>query len=504
MALCCLLAFWTGRDASRVDSLFRQSGLYREDKWEQRKDYRERTIQAAIAQTVDVYEPSRDRTYGVNRVNGVAPTGEEESGEPPHASGTESADDWPDELRDESFHGPAGELVRAIEPHSEADPAAILGQFLVAFGNAIGRSAYFTVEADRHHTNLFCVLVGQTAKGRKGTSLSHVLQPFQVIDTEWCVNRNQGGLASGEGLIWAIRDKVLEQTPVREKGRITHYEEVMSDPGVKDKRLLITEPEFARVLQVAERDSNTLSAIIRQSWDSGSLRILTKKQSAQATGGHISIIGHITKNELRRMLTDTAAGNGFANRFLWICARRSKLLPEGGALHTVDFTPILRRIQAAVDFARTAGELRRDEQARAIWRTVYPALSEGKPGLFGSVTSRAEAQTMRLACIYALLDCSSVVRAEHLMAALEVWRYCEDSARFVFGDALGDATGDEILRGLRDRAEGMTRNEIREYFSRNKPAAEIGRALSALQEYGRTRVVREETGGRPTERWFAI
>lgn len=132
-------------------------------------------------------------------------------------------------------------------------------------------------------------------------------------------------------------------------------------------------------------------------------------------------------------------------------------------------------------------------------------LSEGKPGLLGAVTSRAESQTMRLACLYALLDCSAVVRGEHLAAALATWKYCEDSARFIFGDALGDATADEILRTLRSRPEGMTRNGIREHFGRNKLSAEINRALALLQEYGLARVERDQgEQGRPAEHWYAI
>jgi putative DNA primase/helicase len=50
-----MLAFWTGRDADRIDRLFRQSGLARE-KWN-RDDYSARTIEAAIAGTRDVYTP---------------------------------------------------------------------------------------------------------------------------------------------------------------------------------------------------------------------------------------------------------------------------------------------------------------------------------------------------------------------------------------------------------------------------------------------------------------
>jgi putative DNA primase/helicase len=54
-ALCEMLAFWTNKDAGRIESLFRQSGLYR-DKWD-RADYRERTIAYAIENCPNVYDP---------------------------------------------------------------------------------------------------------------------------------------------------------------------------------------------------------------------------------------------------------------------------------------------------------------------------------------------------------------------------------------------------------------------------------------------------------------
>jgi hypothetical protein len=63
LALCGMLAFWAGRDPARVDRLFRASGLMR-PKWE-RADYRQRTIDAAIAGTNDVYEPSARSTNDV-------------------------------------------------------------------------------------------------------------------------------------------------------------------------------------------------------------------------------------------------------------------------------------------------------------------------------------------------------------------------------------------------------------------------------------------------------
>ena len=397
-------------------------------------------------------------------------------------------------------------MVGLIEPHSEADPAALLVQSLVGFGSVIGRQVHFRAEADRHYTNLSAVIVGQTAKGRKGSSLGHIQRILAEIEPVWGETRIMGGLASGEGLIWSVRDEIRGRKPVHQNGRLVGHKDVILDAGVRDKRLLVVEPEFARVLQVAERESNTLSAVIRQAWDSGSLRIMTKNQAASATGAHISIIGHITKDELKRSLTSTAVANGFANRILWTCARRSKVLPEGGAIDTVNFEPVISKLRQAVEFAQRTGEIRRGTKARALWCEVYPELSEGKPGLLGSVTSRAEAQAMRLACIYAILDCSPFIRIEHLRAALAVWQYCEDSARFIFGDALGDSTADEILRALRQHPEGMTRDDMRQHFSRNRASAEIGGALDVLQEYGLARMVIEKIegkAGRPSERWFA-
>jgi hypothetical protein len=153
------------------------------------------------------------------------------------------------------------------------------------------------------------------------------------------------------------------------------------------------------------------------------------------------------------------------------------------------------------------GEMHRDEEARVIWHAVYGDLSEGKPGMFGAITSRAECLVVRLSMVYAVLDHSSVIKAAHLKAALAVWRYCEDSVRFIFGDSLGDETADEILRQLRSRPDGMTRTEIRDHFQKNRSAAEIGRALGVLQEYGLARFERRpesEQGFNFTERWFAI
>ena len=94
-----------------------------------------------------------------------------------------------------------GKIVDALAPQTEADPVAILLQLLAMFGSVIGRTAHFVAEADTHFLNLFEVLVGQTAKSRKGVSAGQARRFFKDVDPKWTRERNATGLSTGEGLI---------------------------------------------------------------------------------------------------------------------------------------------------------------------------------------------------------------------------------------------------------------------------------------------------------------
>jgi hypothetical protein len=413
-------------------------------------------------------------------------------------------EEWPQQMADEAFHGLIGDFVRLISPQTESDPIALLMQFVIFFGNAIGRTSYYQVEADRHTTNINAILVGDTASGRKGTSLSQTRRPFDTADQVWAETRIQSGLSSGEGLIWAVRDPIERKDPIKQHGRVVGYEAVVADHGVEDKRLLVIETEFSSTLKVADRDGNTLTGVIRQAWDTGTLRLMTKSSPAKSTGAHISIIGHIPQNELLRYMSTTELGNGFANRFLWLCVKRSKMLPDGGHIPSRDLGTIIGRLRDAIEFGKRAGEATRDSAAHDAWHAVYEELSSRKPGLLGAILSRAEAQVTRLSLIYALLDCSTIIRLEHLDAAIAVWEYAEASVRYVFGDAIGDPVSDQILAALRSSPGGLTRAEISDLFSRNRDRQSIDHALSTLRRQDLANPVRQESGGRPVERWIAI
>jgi hypothetical protein len=371
---------------------------------------------------------------------------------------------------------------------------ALLVQALVGFGNLVGRHAHFSVEADKHYCNLNAVAVGNSSKARKGTSWGHVIGLLREVDGSW--PRYIVGLSTGEGLIACVRDPV---TKLDKDGQ-----QQLVDEGVNDKRLLAVESEFGRTLQCSNREGNTLSAVVRQAFDTGDLRVAVKGSPQISTGAHISIIGHITVVELNILLTKSDTANGFANRFLWVAAKRSKLLPEGGKASSLDFSDIVERLRQALQFAKTAKRICRDETASELWREIYLRLSRERPGLLGAVISRAEALVMRISMLLAITDCSEQIREAHLRAAIAIWDYCEASAAFIFGDSLGNPTAERVLQLLQEAGEsGLSLAGIYEALCGHVEKEELHAGLRQLHGQGLAEYKKIPTSGRPSQVWFA-
>jgi hypothetical protein len=402
---------------------------------------------------------------------------------------------WP-KMDPAAYYGLAGNIVRTIAPQTESDEVALLVQLLTFFGSVVGPMPYYQVESDRHHVNLFAVLVGSSSKARKGTAAGRIRAIFEPVDQVWADTRMKSGLSSGEGLINEVRDAV-QGWDAKANATIT------VDEGVADKRLLVTEAEFASALSVMERHGNTLSPNLRKAWDGSKLSTMTRTSSLTATGAHISVVGHITEDELRARLTRTEMANGMANRFLIALVRRSKFLPHGGDLLAPSaIAELSSRVNEAVTFAKTVGRVKMTDAARLAWETIYSDLSADRPGMLGAITARAEAQTVRLAMIYALLDRCADIDQRHLEAAIAVWEFCEASAVRIFGGMVGDPVADQIILALRSNENGMTRTEISALFGRNQSGERIGAALDLLGKKNLARTQSTPTAGRPIERWF--
>ncbi len=392
---------------------------------------------------------------------------------------------WPAPPERAVYHELPGEIVNRIAPHTEADPVAILTQLLVSFGAAVGRGAYFQVEATRHHPNEYMCLVGDSSRARKGSSWDHVRR--LIIDADPTLQpRILTGLSSGEGVIWAVRDPSGQ------------------DPGIPDQRLLVIESEFASTLKAASREISTLSPTLRSGWDGRPLAILTRTSPARASTPHIALIGHITQHELRRHTTSIELSNGYINRILIIACRRQRLLPEGGDPDPLKRTGLDRLLAAALHQARSAGHVRLDPDARELWHHAYRKLAtQPQDEIVSQITARAEAHVIRLALLYTLTDGKRQIGTPHLTAALALQEYAARSAAWALRGATGDPLAEQIHAALHHHPSGLTRSQISQALNHNQPAGQIETALHALHAAGRVTATQIPTGGRPAQLWTA-
>ncbi len=273
-----------------------------------------------------------------------------------------------------------------------------------------------------------------------------------------------------------------------------------------DRRLLVLAEELASVLHTMGRSRSQLSPLLRCAWDSGTLRLLDRDRLMQASGGHLSLIGHITQRELAESLHRTEAHNGFANRCLWACVEREKCVPDGGNADPQALSAIARGLRRAVEWAQGQTEIlfRRDQRASELWNDYYATLSQDRPGLRGAATGRGEAQVLRISALYAALDCSSIIQLPHLQAALTLWDYCYDSAANLFGTCIGDSVADRILEALRAAENGLTRKQIRDLFHGHVSSGSIDQALEKLSSIGVVTSRFVPGSRRPTTLWSAI
>ena len=389
---------------------------------------------------------------------------------------------WPRPLGNAARHGLVGDILGTVEPHTEADTAALGAQLIQGFGSVVGSRPRFTVEADIHHTNLNVAVIGRSGRSRKGTSRGYIGRLLREVDRHWARESIQGGLSSGEGLVQAVAEGI-------------------PDHKWTGKRLLIVEDEFSGVLRTMSRYGNILSNMIRNAWDCRPLQVMTRQAPLRVSDAHISILANCTQHDLERYFNIADLFNGFANRFLWVCARRSKILAIGGGINERILAELSSELKDCVLFARKQEEVGLSKNATRLFVQQYPHLSRDIPGLVGAVTSRAEAQVRRIALIYALMDKSDTVRTRHLRAALEVWRYCEDSAGYLFAGTSAVTLEEKILVKLRQAENGLTRAEINRALGGHVTGSSLAKALDNLKEQKLARRKKASTGGRAAQIW---
>jgi hypothetical protein len=387
----------------------------------------------------------------------------------------------PEKMDPAAFYGVAGKIVHVVESETEACAEALLLQFLTILGVAMGPKPHFQILGTRHGTKLFVCLTGATGVGRKGSGFDAMEWLIKQCHATWM--KPVRGLVSGEGMI-AAADKRRGPT-------------------------LCLETEFGGTLNVMSRQSNTLDAVVKQAWDGRYLEVSTKKDKLEYDDAHVGFCAHVTYEELRQKLRPDSLYNGFGNRFLYGHSYRSKYLPKGGSASAIRqaLDPLVREVSDCLQFATGNKDLdipyMRDEEAEALWDSLYRELSSPRPGLYGAATSRRAPFVLRIAMIFAVMDREFYICTKHLKAALAVWDYCDRTAAYIWGSPRLEGDLGKLIKFVADAKEaGVTRTDInRKCFKGKLRPHELDALLQQAQALGQIvyRVVK--TRGADRHEW---
>ena len=458
----------------------------------------------ALASVLDAMPPAR-----VSPVFPALPDDDDDAGtaddRAPFAPPVMARDAFPELVQD---------VVTAACTSSEAHPVAVAANFIGLFCCAIGRTAFQRIGDATIHCRPFVVVVGKSGKARKGTAehtpreiarrADAVLRARHATDDRLRIHA--GGLSSGEGVGWAIRDP---REPDEKTGK-------GGDPGVTDKRLMVIESEFANVLAQVKREGNTLSPIVRNTWDGRSIEPLTKTSPMTVTNPHVVLVGHITGHELREKSSENDAANGLLNRFIMLSVHRPKLVPLPQPTPPEVLDSLAERLADAIDFA-TGGnphgnnthEVMLSPSAREVWCELYPDITRDGEGRTGSLMARSEVYARMLAMVFALLDKRSVIEPGDLLSALAWVNYWRESINFIWRDGEEQTGLDEFTQAVLDvvvSRPGVKLSEIQNTWSR-KRIPEVNTALELLANMAPPLVEMKKDasgGGRPAHRYYPV
>jgi hypothetical protein len=219
------------------------------------------------------------------------------------------------------------------------------------------------------------------------------------------------------------------------------------------------------------------------------VRNTAKNSKQKVTNPHVSLVGHITPEELKKRLDESDVMNGFINRFCPFAVRRDSEVPSADELLWGEDLELIRLLKPIRDAIEKAGKakLQRSKEAEERWcKVFYPRIKRRSlPGLYGKILARALPHVLRFSTIYAIIDGSTTIELKHQLAAEAVVDYCERSAKWAFGAKTGKKTVDRIISELARRPQGLSIIELREsVFSRNYTAAQITDWLIEARESG--------------------
>lgn len=381
------------------------------------------------------------------------------------------------------FDNPIGKYCLQNDAYTEANIESVFLQSMEIFGNWIGRDVSYRINNSMIRANGFLVVVGTTARGRKGTAFKDAMAPYNLEDVhvaDYRANMVGTGIASGEAVVARV-----------------------ADAGASgDGRFLAHYPEIHAMLAALHRENSSLGSMLREAYDGNPISVLTKKDPLVASRPHVSLLMHTTEADIRGVLSSQAARNGLLNRMLFFKAANGKLLPRPGVLDEGRIRELLDELILCREWAIDR-EITWSAEAEEAWDAVYLKYNTSRGDeLLDSMFQRATDYIIKYCLRFAILARSGTISLSHLHAALAIVERCISDTIDILGRQSKEFDDkDKILQLIKD-STSITRSDISRLLFHNKhPMQDIKDQLRSLETTGKIKSQKTKKGRRTFETW---
>jgi hypothetical protein len=389
-------------------------------------------------------------------------------------------------LHEATMLGELGEIVMTVCKDNEVHPVFVLAGLLSYLGTYIS-VPFFMLGGVKYHCNINFVTVGNSSKAWASTSSDIVSRIFDGMLGK--PQYLEGHLLNGESLIAAVRGDIPpDDKNIRKEAALS--------ADISDKRLLFHEKEFRFAIANAKRPGNSLSEIVNALFMNGPAELLVKSGKISATGAHVSILAYTSCTDFSALKSDVKQSGEFASHFLWLLLDRLKPVPNPKAMSDKKVQYFQHKIEKIIQAANRLERVKMSKPARELWNNIYPGLTKAESGVAGSVVSRSEIHTIKLALLYALVAGHTLITAKDLCSAHALVLYAWESASIIFKGNLGHNDEEKILCALHTaHNHEMSLSEIIKYVFKNKKGKCVRLLLSELEKKNQVQLKKVPTAG---------